>query len=470
MFRIVENLKSLILTGLIVLSIVLTGSLWFDNYQGLSLVASTWPTNLVSKFSGNENYSIIYDDIILPHKVTVVNPDKNKWIFYKNDNMSITIWKIIKNRLNSITNETEIITGRISEWNNLIDRKSVILEFGGTIEYEILRLVIPNLDKESNAFNNVEKIALTKSLEGNTIYILQNDNDKKYLYKILLKGEDQEIENFMNDCENIKTYTKYLKLSNLGTTKFFGGKEVIADKTVLFPVANTYNRRNLVYKLKNNMHFNLEDEYEIGRFVLEVFNSTDFAKFVTNDSSNIFINDDKSSIKFEKNGVIEYLNNGKIEDEIVSASKEFNFAMEFISSIRVYDEIYLSSAKEDEGVYTFKFSISKNGIPIGFLEPVIGENNYDIIEIKVKNEDIIYFKGKLLDLELTNNSENVSNFSHNILDAILGNVPKDTKINISNIDLMYVLDNEGSYYPSWVTKYNTEKDSERKSFISVVKK
>ena len=39
---------------------------------------------------------------------------------------------------------------KIKEWENLMGRKAIILEFGGPIEYDIFRLVIPNLLKETN--------------------------------------------------------------------------------------------------------------------------------------------------------------------------------------------------------------------------------------------------------------------------------------------------------------------------------
>ena len=49
MGRAFENLKSLILTVLIFSSLILTGSLWFDNYQGLSLLVSSIHNNMIDK-------------------------------------------------------------------------------------------------------------------------------------------------------------------------------------------------------------------------------------------------------------------------------------------------------------------------------------------------------------------------------------------------------------------------------------
>ena len=107
--RVVENLKSMILTALIISSLVLTGSLWFDNYQGLSFAISKIPDLFLNDID-QEEYSKIYEEIILPYKVTVINPDENKWIAYSSDKMNQDAWNILKNRISNLSSDTEIIS------------------------------------------------------------------------------------------------------------------------------------------------------------------------------------------------------------------------------------------------------------------------------------------------------------------------------------------------------------------------
>jgi hypothetical protein len=472
MRRTFENFKSLVLTALIILSLVLTGSLWFDNYQGLSLIASSMYGNMINNFTNiiEEDNSIVYDKIIMPYKVTVANLDENRWLFYSTDNMNTSTWNIVRSRLDSLTPETEIITGQVREWDNLFNRKAIIFEFGGPLAHDVLKLAIPNLPKETNAFENVEKIAITKSLDGNTIYILQNNNNKKSLYKVLLKGDEDVIDYVISNCNNVKTDVKYVELAKVGTTKFYNNKEVIPGSTVLFPVFNTPSHRNTVKALKTSYHFNMEDEYSINRFTTETFKNADFAKFITNDESSIFINDDKSSIKFEKNGMMEYINNSKLSGEIVSANKNFNAAMDFINNMRL-NNIYLKSASEDNGLYTFKFYMAIDGTMIGFKDPIIDNDLHTIIEVQVKEGSIRYFRGKLLDLEIQNRGVNVSNFTHNIMDNLLRDISANSKINVPLLEKVYVIDNIGTYYPSWLLKYNLKKtDPEVVSITNTVKR
>ena len=472
MGRAFENFKSFVLTILIILSLVLTGSLWFDNYQGLSSAVSATYGNMLNQFINlEEDYSIVYDKIIVPYKVTVVNLTENRWIFYSTDNINTNAWNIVRSRLDSLTNETEIITGQVREWDALFNRKAIILEFGGSLHHDILKLAIPNLPKETSAFDNVEKMAITKSLDGNTIYILQNNNNKKSLYKVLLKGDEDIIDTVINNCNNVKTDVKYVELAKVGTTKFYNNKEIVPASTVLFPVFNTPSHRNTVKALRTSYHFNMEDEYSINRFITEIFKNTDFAKFVTNDESSIFINDDKSSIKFEKNGIMEYINNSKLSGEPVSANKNFNAAMEFINNMRIYNNIYLSSASEDNGLYTFKFYMAIDGTMVGFKTPVIDNNLHTVIEIQVKEGSVRYFKGKLLDIDLQSGGVNVSNFTHNILDNLLKDITANSKVNVSFLEKVYVIDNVGTYYPNWLLKYNLKKtDDESVSLTNTVKR
>lgn len=464
--RIVENLKSMILTALILSSLILTGSLWFDNYQGLSFAISKIPDLFVSKIN-QEEYSKVYGEIIMPYKVTVINPDQNKWIAYSSDKMNQDAWNILKNRLSNLSQDTEIITGKIKEWDDLINRKSIIFEFGGPLDEEVLALAIPNLPKDTGAFRNVEMFSITKSLAGNTIYIMQNDNGEKSLYKVLLKGEDDEIKTFMQSCENIKADVKYVALETLGISKFYNDKSVSSSKNVLFPITNQKDKRDIVKKINVKNHFSNDDEYAMGKFVTEIFDNTDFAKFITNDNGKIYINDDKSSIKLESNGIVEYINNSKVSEEETSSSKDFNVALDFINNMKVFEKFFLLSATKSEGIYTFDFYVALDGVVAGFREPTIGDNSNCIMEIKVQNGEIRYFNGKLIDIEETNETSYVFKITHNILDALLKDVGNGNKVNISELKLVYDVTNEGIYYPSWVTVYSLKQGEEDVTALTV---
>ena len=226
----------------------------------------------------------------------------------------------------------------------------------------------------------------------------------------------------------------------------------------------------MVTKINVKKHFNSEDEYSMGKFVTDVFNNTDFAKFVTNDNDKIYINDDKSSIKLENNGTVEYTNNAKVGEDDSSVSKNLNIALDFIKNMKVFENFFLLSAIENDGLYTFDFCVAMDGIVASFSQPVIGENRYPIMQVKVQNGEVRYFKGKLVDIEITNQKAYVSKITHNILDNLLKKAENGSKVNISELELIYDITREGSYYPSWITVYSLNKEENGVSVISVTNK
>lgn len=455
--RIIENCKSVVLAFLIILSLFLTGSLWFDNYNDLYFGALTF-SGFLDKKLDKEEISQSYEKIISPYKAVVINPDSNKWISYESDKMNSDAWNLVKNKLKTVSENTEIITGKIQEWNDLINRRTIILEFGGPVAYDIFRLAVPSLPQNINVFNNIQKISITKSLEGNTIYIMQVNGEEKNLYKILLKGEDEEIKTFMQSCENIKNDVKYISLEEAGITKFYNNKDVNISNDVLFPVSNKKDKRDLISKLNIKFYFSNKDNYYINKFVAEMFDNTDFAKFTTSDGGSIYINDDKSTIKIEGSSIVEYTNNKKISEDEMNYENDFDVAINFINDLDVFKDIFLYSAIKENESYIFKFSTAFDGVPLSYKGNIEGEDEKVIMNIKVENGVVKYFKGKLFETEVTEENKYISQIAHNILDAVLGDVETKGKVGISEVFITYDASKEGTAYPYWYIKYNAAPD------------
>ena len=108
---------------------------------------------------------------------------------------------------------------------------------------------------------------------------------------------------------------------------------------------------------------------------------------------------------------------------------------------------------------------------LGLKNPIIDDEMYSIIEVQAKEDSIRYFKGKLLDIELNNNSAYVSSFTHNILDNVLKNIKSGTTVKVSLGEMLYIVDEPGTYYPNWVVKYNEKKsDAENISLTYTIKR
>lgn len=470
--RIRENIKSLFLCFLIGLSIYLTGSLWFDNYQGLSLVLANIPQNLRKTF-GTENveYSQKYVESIVPYKLTIASPDYGKWVLYYDLEDVVEAWNMTKTKFTQVSEKTEVITGNISEWKDLIHRKSIIFEFGDTIDIEVLKLVLPNLRWINQAdFNNINKIAITKSIDGAVIYVDCKIDDKDLLYKILLKEEMTEIEAFIDGYINKVADAKYVTLEETGTTKLYSNRLVVPNTDVLFPISNKLTLRDPVRRMKVDNYFTQNDAFSPDRIAVLIFQNTDYAKFVTGDNGKIYINDDKSYVQVDSNGVIEYINKGNLEEvQEVSSSVSYNVALDFIDLFDTYKEIYLLSASKVNQEYNFYFFLSQDGIPLISSDEIIKEDFRAIIQLKVKNGVVQYFKGKLIATELKNISTVISNFTKPILDELTVKMKDKQSVMVENIQIAYDIAKVNESYPVWCLEYKVGNESGR-SLLNTTKK
>lgn len=461
--RIFENIKSLFLCFLIGLSIYLTGSLWFDDYQGLSLVLANLPLNLRETFLADSvEYTKKYSETIVPYKVTIASPDNGKWVLYNDSDDVAEIWNMAKVKFDDIHEKTEVITGNILEWKDLIHRKSVIFEFGDVVDVEVLKLIFPKLKWINQPdFNNVKKIAITKSLDGAVIYVECQINSGDLLYKILLEEEMSGIESFIDGYAHKVADVKYVTLEETGTTKFYSDKLVVPSTDVLFPISNKVDLRDRVRKISVKDYFSQNDAYSPDKFAVLIFKNTDYAQFITESNGYIYINDDKSHIQIETDGTIEYISKAKSEEVTQnSITSDYNAALDFIGNLNIYENFYLLSASKQGDEYEFRFFLSEDGIPLISSNKIIEDDFKAMFQVRVKNGVVRYFKGKLISETLMkNDSLLISNFTKPILDEITLKMKEKQSVTVENIQLGYETDGVGEFYPAWYIEYKVGNES-----------
>ena len=434
--RILENLKSILLT------LILTGSLWFDNYHGLSSVMS----NMISFFYvkidlEDANYIKEY---LKPYKTTITSGDSGKWVYYVSSEASNNSFEYIKNLLINLT-EFSVDIAYDNEWEELINRKSIICEFADRIDAKVLNLALNNkLDFEETKPLYISSIAITKTTTGGYIYLKSDD----IIYRITV-NDIGEFEQILSQYSNTTTYAKYVKLDEMGTT-IFNGREIVPEYDVLLPLSAKSDKRHIVSKIVTD---NLIDDIEnVEEKVERIFNSYDYIKFITNENGYIYINDDESVIKLVDN-IIEYIaeSSENLEDKTTWISS-FNTALRFIDTVSVIENLYLVSAKNIDGAYEFVLGTYLEEIPIIDSANTIYDSDKAKIYIKVDNNKVINYKEKLKLYSADTTSVYLSKFAHNILDNLLSEIPKKSEIKINDIELVYDISTK-SDMPVWITEY-----------------
>lgn len=449
----IEKIKSYILSILILTSIILTGSLWFDNYHGLSLIINNIPLWVSSTFSFDENlYDKQYEQIIIPYKVMITNGEAGKWSYYSFSSGNNEGWDIVKNILNTLNTNMKIESASATEWQELTNRKSVICEFGGAIDTSVIKLIFPaNNAIKSESIPNIEAFAFTKTLSGGLIYIKENEGK---IYRIVFNGSINAMEQYIEKYSKYNTYVKLIALEEMGTNVFYGDKKIQPSYNTLFPISNKQEYRLKVPKLQIDNNFNESNISNIDKMVTKIFNNTDYSKFITNDKGYIFINEDSSSIKIEENALFEYTGKkGLNQEEDNSFINSFNAALNFVKNIAQNEEFYLVSTEKNNDKYIFNLGITLKGIPIIDMKGIINKSNKVLMSISVENGIVTSCKANINKFSTKETSSYITYFGHNILDAILSKVDEKNTVEIKNIDLVYDIATDNNYLPMWFADY-----------------
>lgn len=442
--RMYENLKSITLTLLIGISLILTGSLWFDNYYGLSLVMSDMISFFYSKIDLEDTKYI--KEYVVPYKTTIANGDNGKWVYYVSSEPNTKSFEFIKELLINLT-DFSVDSAYNSEWEELINRKSIICEFAGEVDAKVLNLVLNNKLEYPNTPIYISGLAITKTTTGARIYIKSED----IMYRITINSNIDDLDQIIAKYSDFNTYAKYVMVEDLGI-KSFNGRKVETEFNAMLPISAKSNNRHLVSKLvKNSL---LDDNSEkIEERVTKIFDSSEYIKFITNENGYIYINDDESVIRVWDDDVIEYTSKSSTDnlDEVTWISS-FNTALRFIDTASDLENLYLVSATSISDTYEFVFGTFLEEIPVVDSGKAIFNNDKAKIYIKVQNNSVINYKERLQAYLSDAESIYLSKFAHNILDDILVKVPKNATLKINNIELVYDISTE-YVLPTWKVEY-----------------
>jgi len=443
--RIYENLKSITLTLLIGISLILTGSLWFDNYHGLSLAMSDMISFFYAKIDLEDTKYI--KEYVVPYKTTITNGDSGKWKYYVSSEPSNKSFEFIKDLLINLT-EFSVDSAYNSEWEELINRKSIICEFADKVDAKVLNLVLNNkLEFPNTTPIYITGLAITKTTTGGRIYIKSND----ILYRITINNDISQLDQIIAEYSDFNTYAKYAMLDDFGV-KNFNGRKVETEYNTLLPISAKIDNRHAVSKLvKHNLIDDNPEKTE--EKVTKIFENSEYIKFITNENGYIYINDDESVIRILDGDILEYTSGNSSESvEDVTWVSSFNTALRFVDKASELNNLYLVSASTVDETYEFVFGTYVDEIPVVDSNKAIFDNDKAKIHIKVNNNSVISYKEKLQVYLGDSKTVYLSKFAHNILDDILVNVPKNSTIKINSIELVYDISKE-YVLPAWKVEY-----------------
>lgn len=407
-----EKFKTILLIGLIFLSIFLANQIWIE-------IPDTFSSPLTSRLQKKED-NYILSDVVRPEKYVVNLSEEIHTIIYRD--AKFRLWEKGRYLLNDTFKDDKLSIEKIKDkdLNEYRNSKSIDYYFSEDIHINILSKMIDNkipnnvLD-DISYFNNIH-INL-----GKEPFVIFSNNDNYY-----------KISNIKINTDDIRKSISTIE-DSIGHSE--GRYTIYAPISYLFPIDNNIY---LPADLKENLP-NIELEKEIllvgedGRSTEKIAvgffqRNLDYVKkIVENNNRSIIYIYNEEILKIYNDGKIEYFNSLNDTVSYRQLNTSLNTAIDFISNHMGWPEgVYLEGIEhvkwQGSKGYKFRFSYK-----VGNTKTILNNRDNSLetpIEIEVYNEQVRSYK----------------RYVHNLDTIDYEPLPKDKKM-LSPINILQIEEN-----------------------------
>ncbi|MGE5474009.1 MAG: two-component system activity regulator YycH [Ignavibacteriales bacterium] len=418
------RIKTYILVFLIITSLVLCGSLWFEDYHGFS--------NFLAKFSyidfskligiGKEDIQTRYERIILPSKVIVNNGEEGHWILYPSNNEHEKFWKIAKTLLKSTVTDTQTKANLVdsTEWNGLTTKSSIIMYFDYPLGKEILSMLFKIDEKKiKEDTNNLDSITITRFGQNIIMYtkVLENGREvfRKYYFPDSNQITDKDFEQIFNNSSLIKYASLKEALPNVKLNLKFQDNVFIP----IFSFSDARRKSLKLGKVEFLPELSIANDKKAEEMVNKFFSGRDYSKFVKKDGANIFIDENNDTLRIFSDGSFEFELSQENNDSF-DFKQAMNLALSYVEKYGGLENLFVSDIERSEKQAAFRFDYAVNGIPVDCSRGKNSLKEESAVEVAVSPELVKYKrcskKFKLLEGEYAFSSDHDS-----IINAIFEN-------------------------------------------------
>lgn len=364
-----ENLKTFILTSLVVISLIFTERLWLE-----------FPVEVFSNFTKNEEAygaSYLLSDMIVPNKYLLTFKDNNHTFYYDD---SRGLWNSSRESLNKILSSKDVKSTIIEEsvFSSYGNKRSIVFYFPEKINTYILA---KSLDVK-NPNNIVEEIP-----ETDYIYIYLGFDESFFVFA----QDDKYLRIEGNLTDVLSLQEKVTKIEQSGNYDNYRSMNTALD--VDNNIYITYNiAGNLpeVYVENEIRNLNELERQELAENFFE--KDIDYIREIVESNGSTIYMYNQRVLKLNINGVLEYFHPLDKKVEKRNLYQSLSTAAEFISeNAGVQKGMYLAKVEEiseDNGVgYKLIFRYRVRGIPV-----ILGNDMVDFIQIETYNNHIKSYK------------------------------------------------------------------------------
>ncbi len=462
------RLKTFTLIMLITLSLILSGSLWFEDYHGFSAFFARIGDMTFSRIIniGKDGFQSKYEKIFSPSEIIINDGDGGHWILYPSEQVSDEVWKTAKTLLKDIAATAKGLNSNVvekQEWDGLLTKRSVLVSFGYPLNEDIVSILIKADDNKINeAAVNISEMSIIRLGENVILYTKKKRNNKDVYQKFYFSNSqffsDKYLEQIFNDDRLIRYHSLKEALPDAGPDLTFNDR-------VIAPITSHSNQRKKTVSLKKVdfvPEITIDEGEEIDNLVNKFFQGADYAKFIKNDGTHIFIDERNNTLKIYSDGMVEF----ELREDSILNREDAGFESALRTTLTTTEKyggigsLYLTGMSIEKGEYVFQFNYTVEGIPVVCSRMNENPPVNGAVEVMIGNGLIRYKRllsePKALEEEyrFLSNHDSIS-----IINSIVENVGSNkSNIHIEDIRLVYRVAEGGgtTLYPVWLVKYQVD--------------
>lgn len=453
------RIKTCVLVFLIITSLVLCGSLWFEDYHGFSTFLAKFSNIDFSKIIGigKEDIQDRYERIIIPSRVIVNNGEEGHWILYPSNHQHGKLWKIAKTLFKSTVEDTQVQPNIVepAEWNGLLTKSSIVMYFDYPLRKEIISLLFKIDEKKiREEANNLDAIAITRF--GNNIImhtkVLENGREvfRKYYFPDNSQITDKDFEQIFNDSSLIKYASLKEALPNVKLNLKFRDNVFIP----IFSFSDSRRKSLKLGKVDFSPELSVTDNKKVEEMVNKFFEGRDYSKFVKKDGSYTYIDENNNTLKIYADGSYEFELLQK-DNTNLDFKQAMNQALTNVEKFGGLESLFVSDIERSEKQAVFRFDYAVNGIPVDCSRTKDSLQNDSAVEVLITPEQVKYKrcckKINILEGEYTFSSDHDSiiNAIFESAGVVKGNIEiKDIKLEYKPAEQA-----QNNNLPVWLVSY-----------------
>ncbi|MBE7013774.1 MAG: hypothetical protein E7419_01045 [Ruminococcaceae bacterium] len=398
--KVKETFKTIILTGLVISTLVLSSEIWLSE--------ELWPegynsflSGVFSIFKGNNADSLDLSQIYYPKQILVSKNERSK-IVTTNDERYEELNNLLKGHIKTSLLSGEAATASSEEFKNACKENSLFIGLYSFISFEMLADYYgANVTSTVSDINHVKNILFCplEDSSGFIMYVKNNESGK--IFKISVSENIEKLQDMID---------KILSRVNEGTVSASFAFENNFDKKAEGEEAKILLDSYMLINLSESSVPGIEasnlldlsgGSYEqISRYFGV---NTNTARRFTDTFGTVNFVENFGTLKFYQDGLLEYTSidsgidlNANISSDYdaVKLAGEFTEGVNNLFTLPENNSYVFAGVKEDENtVYTVSFDILYKGVPV-VLERELSnkETLTHPIEIKIKNNRIISYR------------------------------------------------------------------------------